>query len=86
MMNLESDCTYRPKISSHPAVERAKWCMYIFVAFVDDNATMNSILYFENHISYLIYSKPKEVDPIKLISLQEISLSIALKYIINNSV
>ena len=29
---------------------------------------------------------PKEVDPIKLSSLRQISLSIALKYIINNSV
>ena len=30
--------------------------------------------------------KPNEVDPIKLISLRQVSLSIALKYIINNSV
>ena len=30
--------------------------------------------------------KPKEVDRIKLISLRQISVSIALKYIINNSV
>ena len=31
-------------------------------------------------------TKPKEVDPIKLISLRQISVSIALKYVINNSV
>ena len=30
-------------------------------------------------------AKPKEVDPIKLISLQQISVSIVLIYIINNS-
>ena len=30
-------------------------------------------------------AKPNEVDPIKLISLRQISLSITLKYIINNS-
>ena len=59
----------------------------IFVAFVKDNATVSSIRYFENHVSYFC-AKPKEVrvDPIKLISLRQISVSIALKYIINNSV
>ena len=31
-------------------------------------------------------AKPNEVDPNKLISLRQVSLSIALKYIINNSV
>ena len=36
---------------------------FIFVAFVEDNATMSSILYFENHVSYFS-AKPKEVDPI----------------------
>ena len=41
--------------------------------------------YFENHASYFVL-KPKEEDPIKLISLRQISLSIALKYIIINSV
>ena len=57
----------------------------IFVAVVEDNATMSSIRYFENHVSYFC-AKPKEVDPIKLIYLRQISRSIALKYIINNSV
>ena len=52
-----------------------KW---IFVAFVADNATVSSIRYFENHVSYFV-QKPKEVDPIKLISIRQISVSIALK-------
>ena len=46
---------------------------------------MSSIQYFENHI-WKFCAKPKEVDPIKSISLRQISVSIALKYIINNSV
>ena len=33
-----------------------------------------------------ICAKSKEIDPIKLISLRQISVSIALEYIINNSV
>ena len=53
------------------------------VAFVKDNATMSSIRYFENHISY--FAKPKEADPIKLISLLQLSVSTALNYIINNT-
>ena len=36
----------------------------IFVAFVEDKATMNSVGYFESHVSYLC--KTDEVDPIKL--------------------
>ena len=57
----------------------------VFVAFVKDNATMSSIQYFENCVLYFC-AKPKEVDPIKLISLRQTSVSIALKYIINSSV
>ena len=53
--------------------------------FVEDNATMSSIRYFENHACILCKTEGSS-DPIKLISLQQISLSIALKYIINNSV
>ena len=55
------------------------------VAFVEDRATMISIRYFEK--SCIVFcAKPKEVDPIKLISLCRMSVSIALKYMINNSV
>ena len=57
----------------------------IFLAFVEDNATMSSIGYFENHASKFC-AKLTEVDPIKLISLRQISVSIALKYVINNSI
>ena len=57
----------------------------LFVAFVKDNATMSSRRCFENHISYFC-AKAKEVDPIKLISLLQISVSIALKSLITNSV
>ena len=39
-----------------------------FVAFVEDNATMSSVRYFENHVSKFC-AKPKEVDRIKPISL-----------------
>ena len=49
----------------------------IFVAFIEDNTTMSSIRYFEK--SCIVFcAKPKEVDPIKLISLLQISVSIAL--------
>ena len=40
----------------------------VFVGFVKDNATLSSILYFENHC-IVFCAKPKEVDPIKLIFL-----------------
>ena len=55
-----------------------------FVAFGEDDVTMSSMRYFENHVSYFV-QKPKEVDPSKLNSLRQESVSIALKYIINNS-
>ena len=58
-----------------------------FVAFVEDNATMNSIGYIENHDCIVFCAKPtEEVDPIKLISLRQTSVSIELKYIIDNNV
>ena len=31
----------------------------IFVAFVEDNATMSSIRYFENHASYFVQNRRK---------------------------
>ena len=43
-----------------------------FVAYVEDHATLSSIRYFENHVSLFCATWPKEVDPIKLISLQQI--------------
>ena len=52
------------------------------VPFVEENVTMSSIIK-----SCIVFcAKPKEVGPIELISLRQISLSIALKYMINNSV
>ena len=57
----------------------------IFVAFVEDNATMCSIGYFENHVSYFVQNL-KKVDPIKLISLLQLNVSIELKYIIHHSI
>ena len=51
----------------HSEIEYFEIITAIFVAFVEDNATMSSIEYFENHVSHC--AKPKEVDPIKLISL-----------------
>ena len=32
----------------------------IFVAFVEDNATMSSIRYFENHVSYFVQNQWKQ--------------------------
>ena len=31
----------------------------VFVAFVEDNATMSSILYFENHVLYFVQNRRK---------------------------
>ena len=67
-------------INSDSSRSRVPVQVLVFVAFVKDNATMSSIRYCENH------AKPREVDPIRLISLRQISLSMALNYIINNSV
>ena len=53
------------------------------VAFVEDIATMSSIPYFENR-SIVFCKKPKEIDPVRLISPRQTSVSIALKYIINS--
>ena len=30
------------------------YMIYVFVAFAEDNATMISLWYFENHVSYLV--------------------------------
>ena len=59
-------------------------CTNVSFRAAEDNATMSSIRYVENDVSYFV-QKPKEVDPIKIIFLRQISVSIALKYIINNS-
>ena len=53
-------------------------CIWI-VAFVEDNATMSSIPYFENIFCKMFCAKPEEVDPIKL-------NLIVHKYIINNGI
>ena len=58
----------QPARSAQADMSRNFPLSFIFVAFVEDNATMSSIRYFENH------AKPKEADPIKLISLRQISL------------
>ena len=44
-----------------------------FVAFVEDNATMSILRYFENPVQYFV-QKTKEVDPIEHISLRQISV------------
>ena len=36
-----------------------KGFLIIFVAFVKDNATMSSIWYFENHVSYFVQNRRK---------------------------
>ena len=33
--------------------------LILFVAFVEDNATMSSIRYFENHVSYFVQNRRK---------------------------
>ena len=32
---------------------------FIFVAYIEDNATMSSIRYFENHVSYFVENRRK---------------------------
>ena len=54
------------------------------IIFVEDNAAMSSVRYFEKSCIGFC-AKPKEIDPIELIPLQQISGPIALKYRINNS-
>ena len=77
------------QMPSHPAVHGSMTLNVLgkglSVAFVEDSATMSSIRHLENHVSYFV-QKPQEVNPIKHISLRQISVSIAFKYIINNSV
>ena len=43
----------------------------LFMAFVEDNGTMSSIQYFENHLSYFVQNR-REVDPIELISQRQV--------------
>ena len=50
----------------------------IFLAFVEKNATMSSMRYFENHVSYFVQKRRKET-LFNLISLRQISVSIALE-------
>ena len=38
---------------------RKDWLSLIFVAFVEDKATMISIEYFENHVSYFVQNRRK---------------------------
>ena len=33
--------------------------VWFFVAFIEDNATMSSIRYFENHVSYFVPNRRK---------------------------
>ena len=40
--------------------------IFLFVAFVEDNATMSSIWYFQNHVWLEVCAKPKEVNPSRL--------------------
>ena len=35
-------------------VAKSRQLFTVFVAFVEDNATMSSIRYFENHVSYFV--------------------------------
>ena len=55
----------------------------VFVVFVDDNATMSSIWYFENHATYFVQNRGKQAlwNSIPIIT---ISVSTTLKYITNN--
>ena len=47
--------------------EEFGWLFPFIVAFVEDNANMSSIQYFQNHEVFC--ATPKKVDPVKLISL-----------------
>ena len=43
----------------YQALNRILYAVLIFVAFVEDNATMTSIRYFENHVSYFVQNRRK---------------------------
>ena len=59
----------------------------VFVAFIEDNASHYEFNTVFRKSCIVFCAKPKEVDPIKLIShYDKKSVSITLKYIINNSV
>ena len=45
-------------MSSSDAMFEAKNCL-VFVAFVEDNATMSSTRYFENHALYFVQNRRK---------------------------
>ena len=61
--------TYLPSNLTGSLVDRLKWLQKeviglfldaaIVVAFVEDNATMSSIQYFENHASYFVQDQKK---------------------------
>ena len=64
--------------------------LLFLVAFVEDNATFDKCHYEFNTVfrksCIVSCAKPREGDPIKLISLPQKRVSIALNYIIRNSV
>ena len=61
--------TYLPSNLTGNLVDRLKWLQKeviglfldtaIVVAFVEDNATMSSVQYFENHASYFVQDRRK---------------------------
>ena len=65
--------------------DKSKRCKYIFMAFFEDNTTMSSIRYFENHIRYFVQNWRKKTQ-LTSISVWQISVSIALKYIVTSRI
>ena len=52
------------RVDSHPTMISDPFTITLtlpasFVAFFEDNATMNSITYFENHVSYFVQNRRK---------------------------
>ena len=59
---------------------------FIFVAFVEDNAPVSSIQYLENHVKYFVhYTQESKPYKTQFLYDRQISVSIALKYIIINN-
>ena len=54
------DSMHQKNISTYQIVKSKRFDYgLVFVAFVEDNTTMCSIRYFENHVSYFVHNRRK---------------------------
>ena len=64
---------------------RVKTIPRLFVAFAENHATMSLIRYFENRALYFV-QKRRKYTPLNSIFIRTMSVSISLKYIVNNGI